>query len=408
MRADSYERSLKLLTLNVCGLKSKLCIPEFQSFISNFDLIGFQETFCDDYDSLDLEGYNVLVKNRKHRMKKKSGGIALAYKKCFEQYIKYVESDSKLVLWFQLSDRLTKKGNWLCGVVYIPPENSIYAVENPYGEIENEMRRLSVNCSSVIILGDLNSRSKNLQDYIIPDNEIFDNLSLNDIFEELQSEFLCFKNSPFRLHRQNSDTGVNNFGYRLVDFCIDNDMFIMNGRGDSNSSDIICKNVSTVDYFLLSRTVISMSECLTVHEFCEFFSDSHKPVSLVVKIGYCHTCPDISIDKTQRTKLWDAEKAQTFINNFNNDDIYQLCGRLDNLSSQNDVSQGDVNEIINSLNDIYLSNCRSSFGTISPKNQTGQTKNDSWFTKDCKTARKHFHSAKHQINCAKIMKINVV
>ena len=108
-----------------------------------------------------------------------------------------------------------------------------------------------------------------MQDYIIPDNEIFDNLDLNDIFEELQSEFLCFKNSPFRLHRQNSDTGVNNFGYRLVDFCIDNDMFIMNGRDDSNSSDVTCKNVSTVDYFLLSPTVISMSECLTVHEFCE-------------------------------------------------------------------------------------------------------------------------------------------
>ena len=78
-----------------------------------------------------------------------------------------------------------------------------------------------------------------------------------------------------------------------------------------------------------------------------------------------------------------------------------MCGRLDNLSSQNDVSQGDVNEIINSLNDIYLSNCRSSFGTISPKNQTGQTKNDSWFTKDCKTARKHFHSAKHQYKLRK-------
>ena len=37
----------------MCGLKSKLLIPEFQSF-----LFGLQETYCDDSDTLELEGYN--------------------------------------------------------------------------------------------------------------------------------------------------------------------------------------------------------------------------------------------------------------------------------------------------------------------------------------------------------------
>ena len=81
-------------------------------------------------------------------MKRKSGGFAVAYKMCLEQYI---------LQWFYLSDRLTKKGKWLCGVVYLPPENSGYAVENLYGETEKEMRQLSLNCSSVLIFGDLNS-----------------------------------------------------------------------------------------------------------------------------------------------------------------------------------------------------------------------------------------------------------
>ena len=49
------------------------------------------------------------------------------------------------------------------------------------------------------------------------------------------SEFLCFKNGNLRLHRQNSDTRVNNYGYRLIDFCIDNNMHIINGRGDGNT-----------------------------------------------------------------------------------------------------------------------------------------------------------------------------
>ena len=104
------------------------------------------------------------------------------------------------------------------------------------------MRRRSVNCSSTFTLGDLNLRTKNLQDYVQPDDAIFENLNMDDIFDDLQSEFLCFKeNRNFRLHRQNFDTGVNNYEYRLVDFCIDNDLFIINGRGDTNSSNVTCK-----------------------------------------------------------------------------------------------------------------------------------------------------------------------
>ena len=83
---------------------------------------------------------------------------------------------------------------------------------------------------------------------------LFSDIPANDTKESMfgHAEFLCFKeNSNFRLQSQNSDTGVNNYGYRLVDFCIDNNLFIINGRGDTNSSNVTCKNVSTVDFFLL-------------------------------------------------------------------------------------------------------------------------------------------------------------
>ena len=57
----------------------------------------------------------------------------VAYKSQLDRHIKYIENDSKLVLWFKLADSLTKCVTVLCGVVYIPPENSEYAVENPFG-----------------------------------------------------------------------------------------------------------------------------------------------------------------------------------------------------------------------------------------------------------------------------------
>ena len=94
------DKLLRLLSINVCGLKSKLIIPEFQSLIQGYDIIGVQETKCDDYDSLVLSEYIFHVKNRKHFMKRKSGGIAIAYRKCLDHYITptCVESKSKLVL----------------------------------------------------------------------------------------------------------------------------------------------------------------------------------------------------------------------------------------------------------------------------------------------------------------------
>ena len=56
--------------------------------------------------------------------------------------------------------------------------------KKPYGEIENEMRRLSVNCSSVLTLGDLNSHTKVCKIMYIRDNAIFENLNMADIFDE--------------------------------------------------------------------------------------------------------------------------------------------------------------------------------------------------------------------------------
>ena len=42
------------------------------------------------------------------------------------------------------------------------------------------MRQLSVKCPSVLIFGDLNSRTKYLQDYVMPDNEVFENIHMQD------------------------------------------------------------------------------------------------------------------------------------------------------------------------------------------------------------------------------------
>ena len=92
----SREKNLKLLSLNTCGLKSKLYIPEFHTFVSNFDIIGFQESKTDSLDTLTLPNYKLMCKHRKHIAKKKSGGIVVAYKSHLDRHIQHIENDSKL------------------------------------------------------------------------------------------------------------------------------------------------------------------------------------------------------------------------------------------------------------------------------------------------------------------------
>ena len=47
-------------SLNVCGLKRKIEVPEFCSFIENFDIFCVSETKLDPIDIINVEGYNFL------------------------------------------------------------------------------------------------------------------------------------------------------------------------------------------------------------------------------------------------------------------------------------------------------------------------------------------------------------
>ena len=162
----SHERVLKITSLNVCGLRSKTLFPDFNEFVSRFDIIGFQETKTDQLDDLTLPGYILKFKHRANISKRRSGGIALAYKKDLSNFINVIDSQSKLVLWFHVSKRFTKSIDLLCGIVYIPPEGSEYSVNLPYREIENELYAHTEKYPNILLFGDFNSRTKNALDII--------------------------------------------------------------------------------------------------------------------------------------------------------------------------------------------------------------------------------------------------
>ena len=96
MYSVSFDKRLKICTINVCGLKSKLLYPEFEDFLDKYDIICVTESKLDKFDSIKLDNYSIMTNNRSI-FKSKSGGIALLFRNDLCSYVKLVaKSDCML------------------------------------------------------------------------------------------------------------------------------------------------------------------------------------------------------------------------------------------------------------------------------------------------------------------------
>lgn len=69
---------LKILSLHVCSIVSKLKCPDILSYLCKFDVIGLHETKIDETHAICVSGYILYMYNRKKNLSnRRSGGIAL-------------------------------------------------------------------------------------------------------------------------------------------------------------------------------------------------------------------------------------------------------------------------------------------------------------------------------------------
>ena len=112
------------------------------------------------------------------------------------------------ILWLKIEILFSKESVYLC-ICYLPPENSSHQVdaEQFYAELMKQVYQYQ-KCGKIIICGDFNSRIGEESDYI----EGVDNIPI----------------------RQVIDTTSNKYGDHLLDFLVDCNMCIVNGRVGSN------------------------------------------------------------------------------------------------------------------------------------------------------------------------------
>ena len=157
---------INLLLLNVCGLIRRSQYPAVIELINKYEILCFVETKTDDADKINIPGFDVIMKNRFKMNRTKSVGIVLAFKKHLGDVIHPLESDSKYVLWFKVDKQLFRmRQDVIFGIVYIPPENSIYCTGDPFSEMENEFLNYSANYENICLVGDFNARTAEDLDY---------------------------------------------------------------------------------------------------------------------------------------------------------------------------------------------------------------------------------------------------
>ena len=78
---------IKIVSINVCGINRRLKYPEFQDFISKYDLLILTETKTDDIDPIELNDFIFCAKNRQTCSRTRSGGIVVGYRKSLAEYI---------------------------------------------------------------------------------------------------------------------------------------------------------------------------------------------------------------------------------------------------------------------------------------------------------------------------------
>ena len=217
---------------NVQSLKPKLNDCDFINFVCDFDILLFTETWNSKYANLTIDGYESFDcprPNFNSKAKRNSGGISVFFKVKYKNYIDLVSINEKGVIWFKLKKEFSCSQNdlYFC-LSYIPPEgSSLYKNINSslfefdfFESLNNEIR-LYNDLGDVYLLGDLNSRSGELPDFV-------SNINL-DRYVNMP----CNNEQVDPLLRCNYDKTVNTFGMKLLSLCKKCNIHIANGRCES-------------------------------------------------------------------------------------------------------------------------------------------------------------------------------
>ena len=170
-RVLPFINNVKIVGLNVCGLRTKLLKDKsFENFAIKYEILCLSETKT---DHIDLSGtilngeYSCFVKEKSVNSHRYGGvhGLAMIIKDNIAAHAQLLaDVESPYVLWVKFSK---KAFGFECilGSAYLPGEESKYKDKEMFEVISNDIFRLkNTHNLPICLLGDLNSRTGELDD----------------------------------------------------------------------------------------------------------------------------------------------------------------------------------------------------------------------------------------------------
>ena len=264
------------------------------------------------------------------------------------------------------------------GTVYLSPSN--FERSNSVdliGELEVEMLLFSQK-GDVVVQGDFNARTGDMQETILDDDNAFLNVPEDYEVDELYI-------------RQSQDSGtINSRGRSLLKTCTALNLRILNGRIvddlDGKKTCFHYNGSSVVDYVIASKNILRNVQYLIVNSLKPHLSD-HCHISYAIKpnparsdfMGSSSSCK-----LTEHNKLrWNVKLKNELKRSLESQEIQ---ARL-----QEAASHDNVNIATELVSQALVEVCKiAGLKSNKPKSSNNQTKN--WFDQDCETEKENLKS----------------
>ena len=399
--------SLKLLSLNVCGLFSKIKFGTLSKHISEFDICCLSEIKTEFIPDDQFENYKCFVFDKKLKnSSNRTPGIATIIKEnVFDHIVPIKNTLSHWVFWMEIGIEKSHP-MFILGNVYIPCESSPFFHEDIFDEILQDI--LSIQTKSdlpFILLGDFNSRTGIEKDFFESNPIIDASLGTEDDFSSRLRDLGL-------LNRFNFDKKVNKNGENLLELCRACDLKIVNGRfgKDQNMGAFTCHRVngsSTIDYAIVSDMLTPYINDFSIDIHDRSMSDVHSPIAL--NIGTTFSKPQshnfesgqLSSKKIKiYKKKWKEGVGPDFQENFQISGVENLNKNIENIKISG-ANQKNINDLTNLLSDLFIKTAQKvglyKEGGGKKREYSRTNPQQPWFDSECEAKRNLFFTSRQNL-----------
>ena len=407
----------------MCGLRSKLNYGILNNYITTTDIMGLTEVKCNASQITQIDDFNTIFMSAKHRQHQFGGvyGICVFIRKKYKDFVHEIDSTySKNVLWLRIDKKIFGL-NFILGTVYIPPEGSKHYDDDIFDIIANDIIHIKhiYNEESFCFIGDFNSRTGLLDDFIKHDNTVTDKYGLDTYNNDLFKSKHNLESQNIMTDRVSQDQCVNKNGVCLIELCRHFDLKIVNGRfgSDKGTGAFTCVTAngsSVVDYVIMSSSLMPHIARFLIEPYDPCMSDVHKPLQVVltnrIAVATDNACVDGEDHQDNgfqynmlKTK-WVSNSSVEYKKNFVRKDIENLCDKLQEVDIENkSVTQVKIDDLCDGINNVLIKSAIvagiSTYKMFSVNSSRKKKTNVSnpWFCKECKAKRREYLSNKNRL-----------